>query len=113
MGHLSRADSTEDLSDIRRAINRILYTQEIIVSGLTDLNTNLATLQAEITTFLADMATALGNEDSDAAVEQAAQLVAQMTASLQGADPVTGTATAATAPASTSSDDSTASTPAS
>jgi peptidoglycan hydrolase CwlO-like protein len=118
MGHLSRADSTEGLSDVRRALNRILYNQEIQMSGLTDLQANVAAqgtaltaLTAEWTTFLADMTEALSNEDSDAAVEAAAQLVAQQTqaiteqtAAMQGADPVTGTAAtaAATPPASTS-----------
>jgi hypothetical protein len=48
-------------------------------------------MQAEWTTFLADLTTALGNGDSDAAVEAAAQLVEQQTAAMQADDPISGT----------------------
>jgi hypothetical protein len=111
MGHLSRADSTEDLSDIRRAINRILYTQEIIMTALADLQNADAALKAEVATFLADVATALSADDPD--IESVVSDINSQVAALQAADPVTGTAAAATPPASTSGDDSTASTPAS
>jgi hypothetical protein len=83
--------NTNELREIIARLDRIESNQEKTVSGLTDLNANIAALQAEWTTFLADMTTALSNEDSDAAVEAAAQLVAQQTAALQSADPVTGT----------------------
>lgn len=83
--------NTNELREIIARLDRIESNQEKTVSGLTDLNANIAALQAEWTTFLADMTTALSNEDSDAAVEAAAQLVAQQTAALQAADPVTGT----------------------
>ena len=91
-GHLSRAGTGEGLGDIRAALNRVLYNQELMMSGLTDLQANLTAMQSEWATFLADMQQALANEDSDTAVEQAAQLVAAQTAAMQAADPVTGTA---------------------
>jgi hypothetical protein len=73
--------------------------EDKIMSGLTDLQANITAMQAEWTTFLSDLTTALGNEDSDAAVEAAAQLVAQQTTAMQAADPITGTS--ATTPATT------------
>ena len=58
-----------------------------------------ASVEFDSTAFLADLTTALGNEDSDAAVEAASQLVTQQTASITAqtaamvaADPVSGTA---------------------
>jgi hypothetical protein len=72
-----------EIGDIWHAIDDL---REFLMSGLTDLQANvaaqttaLAALQAEWSTFLADLTTALGNADSDAAVEAAAQLVAQQT----------------------------------
>jgi hypothetical protein len=58
------------------------------MSGLTDLNTAVAAMQAEWTTFLADITTALANVDPDAAVESAAQLVAAQTAAFSTEDSV-------------------------
>jgi hypothetical protein len=81
-------------------LHTIISNQEMIMTGLTDLQANITAMQAEWTTFLADMTTALANEDPDAAVESAAQLVAQQTAAMQAADPVTGTAAASAEAAS-------------
>ena len=81
-------DVIHELAAIRAQLDRIEHQEENEVSGLTDLTTNLATLQAEWTTFLADLTTALGNTDSDAAVEAAAQLVAQQTAAIAAEDAI-------------------------
>lgn len=75
-----------------KILAQILENTEKTMSGLTDLNAAVAALQAEVVTILADIATALQNSDSDAAVEQASQLVATATAQLAAGDPVTGTA---------------------
>jgi peptidoglycan hydrolase CwlO-like protein len=91
------------LSDLLRAVNN---NQEKIVTGLTDLTNDVATLQASIAalqteqaTLITDIQTALENSDSDAAVEQIAQIVAtaaqnvaSLTAAQQAADPETPTA---------------------
>jgi ribosomal 50S subunit-associated protein YjgA (DUF615 family) len=79
---------SRELAAIRAQLDRIEKQQENEVSGLTDLNTNIAALTAEWTTFLADLTTALGNTDSDAAVEAAAQLVAQQTAAIAAEDAI-------------------------
>lgn len=71
------------------------------MSGLTDLQTSEAqestdinTLVGVVGTLITDLKAALANDDSDAAVEAASQIVAQqdaqlqaITAQLQGADP--------------------------
>jgi hypothetical protein len=62
--------------------------KENLMSGLDDLNAAITAMQAEWTTFLADLTTALGNEDSDAAVEAAAQLVQAQTAAIAAEDAV-------------------------
>jgi hypothetical protein len=96
---------------LQQEIATILTNQENIMSGLTDLqdaNTAqaaaIAAMQAEWTTFLADVTAALSNADSDAAVESAAQLVAQQTAAIsaqtaamQAADPANASTSAAPA----------------
>jgi hypothetical protein len=69
-------------------LNKILANQETEMSGLTDLNTAIAALQAEWTKFLADLTAVLANTDSDAAVEQASALVAQQTAAIAAEDAV-------------------------
>jgi hypothetical protein len=88
---------------ILRALNRIEERQEIIMSGLDDLNTavqqlqdNVGALQNEQAQFIIDIQQALQNNagDSDAAVEAVAQLVtaqaqnvASLTSGQQAADP--------------------------
>jgi len=89
--------SSSELRAVLARLESIEKTMEDkIMSGLTDLQANITAMQAEWTTFLADLTAALGNEDSDAAVEAAAQLVAAQTSAMQAADPVTGTTPAAT-----------------
>ena len=89
------------LKQIQAQLNRIERNQEAIMSGLSDLTTAEGTVSADINTLLgvvstliADVKAALANDDSDAAVEAAAQVVAgydeqlqQITAQLQAADP--------------------------
>jgi hypothetical protein len=94
------------LADIRAQLGRmdeklgtIINDEENAMSGLTDLNTNIAALQAEWTQFLTDLNNALANEDSDAAVEAASQLVAQQTAAIAAEDAIVNPP-AATPPAS-------------
>ena len=81
------------------------------MSGLSDLNSNEAQEAADITTLvgvvgtlITDLQEALANDDADAAVEAASQIVAQqdaqlkqITAQLQAADP--GTPAPTTTPA--------------
>jgi hypothetical protein len=91
VANLIRSASPElsrELAAIRAQLDRIEHQEENEVSGLTDLTTNVAALQAEWTTFLANLTTALGNTDSDAAVEAAAQLVAQQTAAIAAEDAI-------------------------
>ena len=81
-------DLGQSHDSIHQKLDLILQKEGITMSGLTDLNANIAALQAEWTTFLADLTTALGNSDSDAAVESAAQLVAAQTAAIAAEDAV-------------------------
>jgi DNA-binding FadR family transcriptional regulator len=97
----------EKLDDIMWMLVRLNRKADQIMSGLTDLQQQVANLQAamtaeesEQTQFLADIAEALANEDSDAAVEAASQLVAAQvtalqaqTAALAAADPATPAST--------------------
>lgn len=86
--HLHRiAELIEQLADMPARLARIETNQETEMSGLTDLQGAITAMQAEWTTFLADVTAALGNEDSDAAVEAASQLVATQTAAMVAADP--------------------------
>lgn len=92
--------------EIQEQLNRIERNQEEIMSGLTDLqtaeaqeSTDINTLVSVVGTLITDLKAALANDDSDAAVEAASQIVAQqdtqlqaITAQLQGADPGTPTA---------------------
>ena len=81
-------DLAESHDSLHQKIDAILNKEGILMSGLSDLNSNVAALQAEWTTFLADLTTALGNSDSDAAVEAAAQLVAAQTAAIAAEDAI-------------------------
>ena len=82
-------------------LDRIERTQEKIMSDISDLQAADAALDTEITTFLADVATALTNAAGDAsAVEAVVADINAKVAQLQAADPVTGTAAADTPPAS-------------
>jgi chromosome segregation ATPase len=104
------------LREINARLHRIEQKEEIIMSGLADLTTNegqletnVAALLAEWTTFNNDLNTLLENNDPDAAVEAIAQKIAaqnteiaQVTSDLQAADPVTGTAATTTTAAPTS-----------
>lgn len=86
---------------IRQVLERIEKNQEIIMSGLTDLQTaeaqeaaDINTLVGVVQTLITDLQAALANEDPDAAVEAASAIVAQqdaqlqqITAQLQAADP--------------------------
>jgi hypothetical protein len=65
---------------LKDALDKLNRKVDDVMTGLTDLNANVAAMQAEWATFLSDMTAALANEDSDAAVESAAQLVAAQTA---------------------------------
>jgi hypothetical protein len=69
-------------------LKQILANQGVIMSGLTDLQAAIAALQQGILKILADIATALQNDDPDAAVEDASQLVTQATAQLAAGDPL-------------------------
>ena len=76
-------------------LDRIERTQEKIMSDISDLQAADAALDAEITTFLADVATALTNAAGDAsAVEAVVADINAKVAQLQAADPVTGTSAA-------------------
>jgi hypothetical protein len=74
----------------KRIVLRIDETERKLMSGLTDLQAAVAALTTEVGTILADIATALQNDDSDAAVEAASQIVTQATANLAAGDPLTG-----------------------
>lgn len=93
------------LKEINRRLSRIEKNQEKIMPGLTDLQTaeaqeaaDINTLVGVVDTLITDLKAALANEDADAAVEAASQIVAQqdaqlqqITAQLQAADPGTPT----------------------
>lgn len=82
------------MASVSAQLKQILAAQENQVSGLTDLNANIVALNQEWLTFLNDVTAALQNDDPDAAVEQAAALVAAQTQAIQTADAtVTGTTT--------------------
>lgn len=68
----------------------IISNQGKIMTGLTDLQANVAKLQAEELQIVADIQTILNQNagDSDAAVEAVAQQIAAVTAALQAGDPV-------------------------
>lgn len=72
------------LSDIQTKVGKMSQ-------GMADLNTSLTNLTAEVAAILADVQTALLNSDSDAAVEQASQVVNTAIANLKAGDPLTGT----------------------
>lgn len=78
------------LQQIIQQLNRIESSQEAIMSGLSDLTTaeaqetaDINTLVGVVTTLITDLKGALANTDADAAVEAAAQIVAQQDAQLQ------------------------------
>ena len=99
--------------EIQEQLNRIERNQEEIMSGLTDLQTaeaqesaDISTLLSVVGTLITDLQAALANDDSDAAVEAASQIVAQqdaqlkqITAQLQAADPGAPATTPTPAPA--------------
>lgn len=75
------------------------------MSGLTDLQAAITAMQNEWTQFLSDLTNVLQNNDSDAAVEQASQLVQQQTQAIQAEDAtVTGTTPTPSAPAGGTTD---------
>ena len=90
---------------VTQILNQINKKEDAIMSGLSDLQANVATLQANVTalaneqaTLIKDIQAALANNvgDSDAAVEAVAQIVAQeasavaaLTVAQQAADPAT------------------------
>jgi hypothetical protein len=100
LDRLGRIERT--LTGMMREVKTIAKNQENIMSGLTDLQNaetaqgvTISDLLTEVAAFIADVQTALGNADSDAAVEAAAQLLEQQNAqvqqaitTLQAADPV-------------------------
>jgi uncharacterized coiled-coil protein SlyX len=87
--------------NLPRIISQINRKVDILMSGLQDLQSSEAqeaadinTLVGVVQTLITDLQAALANTDSDAAVEAAAQIVAQqdaqlkaITAQLQAADP--------------------------
>jgi len=89
------------LQGIKEQLDRIEHNQEEIMSGLADLQTaesqegvDITTLVSVVTAFIADLKTALANDDADAAVEAASAIVTAqdtqlqaITAQLQAADP--------------------------
>ena len=91
-------DLEQSHGSIHQKLDLILQKEGIEVSGLSDLNANLSALQAEWSQFLSDLTTALQNEDSDAAVEAAAQLVAQQTAAIAAEDAIVNPPAPAPAP---------------
>lgn len=56
-------------------------------TGLTNLQAADAALQAEVTQILTDIQTALANDDPDAAVQAAADIVNTAVTNLQAGDP--------------------------
>jgi heme oxygenase len=77
---------------LREILDEIRGFRREIMSGLTDLQAAIAQMQADWQTFLANLTAALSNEDSDAAVEAASQLVAQQDQAIQAENAVvTGT----------------------
>lgn len=77
-------------------LNRLLERQEILVSGLEALQANVTALTGIVTTLITDVTNALANDDPDAAVAAASQVVANAVTQLQGLDT---TVTGATPPA--------------
>jgi chromosome segregation ATPase len=89
------------LQEIANQLSRIERNTEEIMSGLSDLTSaesqesaDINTLVGVVTALISDLKAALANDDSDAAVEAASQIVTQqdqqlqaITAQLQGADP--------------------------
>jgi hypothetical protein len=67
-------------------LRKILKNTEKILSGLSDLQTADAALQAIVLKVLTDIQTALANDDSDAAVEAASGIVNQAVTDLTNAD---------------------------
>lgn len=80
---------------IAAALHRIEHSQEEIMTALADLQAADQALQTEVSTFLADVSTALStaldNGDS-AAIEQVVSDINAEVALLQANDPVSGTA---------------------
>lgn len=77
---------------LRDQLDRIERNLEKIMSDVSDLQAADAALDTEITTFLADVATALTNAAGDAsAVEAVVADINAKVAQLQAADPVSGT----------------------
>ena len=79
-------------------LRKILRNTEKILSGLSDLQTVDAALQAIVLKILTDIQTALANDDSDTAVEAASVIVNQAVTDLTNAD--TGLTTPPPPPAS-------------
>jgi hypothetical protein len=79
-------------------LRTILKNTEKILTGLSDLQTADAALQAIVLKILTDIQTALANDDSDAAVEAASVIVNQAVTDLTNAD--TGLTTPPPPPAS-------------
>jgi hypothetical protein len=83
-------------------LNTLLERQAILVSGLEALQANVTALTGIVTQLITDVTNALANDDPDAAVAAASQVVANAVTQLQGLDTtVTGTPPAGGTPAPT------------
>lgn len=74
----------------RQILNQILANQKAEMGALQNLNDNITALQAEWAKFLADLTTVLAGTNSEAAVQAAADLVAQQTAAIASEDTTIG-----------------------
>jgi hypothetical protein len=74
----------------RMILAAITRLEHQLTTGLDDLNTQIAALQAAWTTLLADLGAILANPNlaEDAKVEQAAQLIAPLVAAIGAEDAV-------------------------
>jgi hypothetical protein len=85
-------------NEVITKLNRLLNRQDEIVSGLESLQANVTALTSIVTTLITDVTAALQNDDPDAAVAAASQVVANAVTQLQGLDT---TVTGATPPGGT------------
>ncbi len=74
----------------RRILIQVLANQKAEMGALQNLNDNITALEAQWTKFLADLTTVLAGTNSEAAVQAAADLVAQQTAAIASEDTTIG-----------------------
>lgn len=78
----------QELAAIRADLADIKKEQKIMATGLDNLQAADSALQAEVVQILTDIQTALTNDDPDAAVQAAADIVNKAVSDLQAGDPV-------------------------